>query len=160
MTNSALLPMQRYGLIAVIYVHGRTHLDGSDMSQLRDTLSAEVNGSDVKTIALDILGVEALPSGFFGLLCNWYDLGYRIILAHPSDSVMGYEWMIRQCKRVTKSRQPLLPIFELTFDGEPFTAAELRVWLKAGSGPSSGTPDSKLPTTRAPSIDETEDDDA
>ncbi len=66
--------------------------DGADLSLIRDTLISMVRGDGIESIGIDIGCVKYVPSGFFGMLFDWFDQGVQIRLYQPTERVAQMIW--------------------------------------------------------------------
>ncbi len=66
--------------------------DGADLSLLRDVLSRLVRDDGNHSIGVDLSSVKYIPSGFFGMLFEWYEAGISISLRSPQEHVENMLW--------------------------------------------------------------------
>ncbi len=66
--------------------------DGADLSLIRDTIFRLVNEEGVTSIGIDVSRVQHVPSGFFGMLFDWYEQGVTIGLYQPRSRVRQMLW--------------------------------------------------------------------
>lgn len=66
--------------------------DGADMALLRETLTRVIKRDRRKSVGVDMTYVKYIPSGFFGMLFDWYDTGIRIRLLRPQPNVQRMLW--------------------------------------------------------------------
>lgn len=66
--------------------------DGADLSLLRDTLNELANRRGRRTIAVDMQYVQYVPSGFFGMLFDWFEAGIEVRLVRPRERVRNMLW--------------------------------------------------------------------
>lgn len=59
--------------------------DGSELSLLRDTMTRLVEEENCRSLGVDMSHVKGLPSGYFGMLYDWYEkgVGIRVFGALP-----------------------------------------------------------------------------
>jgi len=59
--------------------------DGADLALIREMFTRLVDGAKHRHIGIDMRAVKYIPSGFFGLLYDWYDqgIGIRVYDAQP-----------------------------------------------------------------------------
>lgn len=69
--------------------------DGADLALLRETVTQLVQGQGRKSLAFEMQYVKYVPSGFFGLLLDCYDLGVKIQLNAPNEQIRGMLWFQR-----------------------------------------------------------------
>ncbi len=72
---------------AVVTLEDMEIWDGADLAQLREALTALIERDGHRAIGVQLFGVKYLPSGFFGMLFEWYEQGLRISLYNPQDNV-------------------------------------------------------------------------
>jgi hypothetical protein len=66
--------------------------DIADLVLLRDSL-VRLNASEkLRSIGIDMTHVKSIPSGFFGLLFDWYEIGVQIRLYNALPNVRGMFW--------------------------------------------------------------------
>jgi len=66
--------------------------DGADLALLRDTMTLLVHKKRCRSLSVDMSYVKYVPSGFFGMLFDWFDRGVRIRLYHPQPQVLRMLW--------------------------------------------------------------------
>ncbi|WP_417847977.1 hypothetical protein [Thalassoglobus sp.] len=66
--------------------------DGADLSLLRDTIFRLVYDENVTSLGVDMSYVQHVPSGFFGMLFDWYERGVSIRLMQPRERVKQMLW--------------------------------------------------------------------
>lgn len=66
--------------------------DGADLSLLRDGLNHVILQGGSRSVAVDMSAVKYVPSGFFGMLFDWYDQGVTIRLLGPQARVRNMLW--------------------------------------------------------------------
>lgn len=66
--------------------------DGADLSLLRDALVVLIKREKHPAIGVDMRTVQYVPSGFFGMLYDWYEAGVGIRLIGPQPRVMNMLW--------------------------------------------------------------------
>jgi anti-anti-sigma regulatory factor len=69
--------------------------DGADLALLRETLTRLMDVDQHKAVGIDMSHVKYIPSGFFGMLCDWHDRGYRMCLFSPQPNVARMLWFRR-----------------------------------------------------------------
>lgn len=74
--------------------------DGADLSLIRDMLLVVIEKRGVKRIAVEMSSVKYVPSGFFGMLFDWFDRGIQISILSPQENVRQMLW----CKRFFQSQ--------------------------------------------------------
>ena len=67
--------------------------DGADLALLREGLFRLIDGEGCESIAIDMLYVKYIPSGFFGMLFDWQEkCGTRFALTQPQPNVQRMLW--------------------------------------------------------------------
>jgi len=69
--------------------------DGTDMALLRESLTRLIKAEKHRAIAIDLTYVKYIPSGFFGMMFDWYETGVRIRLYSPQPNVRKMLWFDR-----------------------------------------------------------------
>lgn len=81
--------------VTVIDLGGMEIWDGADLALLRETLTKLIEVEDHKAVGIDMSHVKYIPSGFFGMLCDWFDKGCRMCLFSPQPNVARMLWFRR-----------------------------------------------------------------
>ena len=66
--------------------------DGADLSLLRDGLNHVILQRGSRSIAVDMSSVKYVPSGFFGMLFDWFEQGVSIRLFGPLERIRNMIW--------------------------------------------------------------------
>src|SRR5205814_1207845 len=66
--------------------------DGADMALLHESLTRLIKAEKHRAIAIDMTYVKYIPSGFFGMLFDWFETGVRIRLYSPQPNVRKMLW--------------------------------------------------------------------
>jgi anti-anti-sigma regulatory factor len=66
--------------------------DGADMALLRESLTRLIKAEKHRRIGVDMSHVKYIPSGFFGMLFDWFETGVRIRLYTPQPNVRRMIW--------------------------------------------------------------------
>jgi anti-anti-sigma regulatory factor len=66
--------------------------DGADMALLRESLTRLIKVEKHRRIGIDMSHVKYIPSGFFGMLFDWYETGVQIRLYTPQPNVRLMLW--------------------------------------------------------------------
>ena len=66
--------------------------DGADLSLLRDGLNHVILQRGCRSVAVDMSAVKYVPSGFFGMLFDWFEQGVNIRLFAPLDRIRNMIW--------------------------------------------------------------------
>lgn len=69
--------------------------DGADLSLIRDTLTGVVVRQRQRSIGIDMSSVKYVPSGFFGMLFDWFEEGIKVRLFSPQPRVANMLWFKR-----------------------------------------------------------------
>lgn len=86
------LTMTLRGPVTVLDIGKMEIWDGADLSLIRDTIFRLVNEEGIVSIGIDVSRVQHVPSGFFGMLFDWYEQGVTIRLFEPRDRVRQMLW--------------------------------------------------------------------
>ena len=66
--------------------------DGADLALLREVLTEMIDKEAYRSIGVDLQSVKYIPSGFFGMLFEWYEEGISIRLHSPQPNVEQMLW--------------------------------------------------------------------
>ncbi len=66
--------------------------DGADLIVLREALSSLVQMEGRLSVGVDMSSVMHIPSGFFGMLFEWYESGVEVLLYAPRSHVQQMLW--------------------------------------------------------------------
>lgn len=66
--------------------------DGADLSLIRDTLHVIIVKEGRRSVGVDMRFVQHIPSGFFGMLFDWFEKGVEVSLFHPRERVRNMLW--------------------------------------------------------------------
>ena len=66
--------------------------DGADLALLRETITKVIDVDKCKSLGVDMSSVKYIPSGFFGMLFEWYERGINISLFSPQPNVEEMLW--------------------------------------------------------------------
>jgi len=69
--------------------------DGADMALLRESLTRLIKAEKHRRIGIDMSHVKYIPSGYFGMLFDWYETGVQIRLYSPQPNVRQMLWFNR-----------------------------------------------------------------
>ena len=116
--------------------------DGADLSLLRDTLAILIQRERCKAIAVDMATVKFVPSGFFGMLFDWFEQGVSVRLIAPQPRVMNMLWFRRFFIWETEDRYRLK-------DSAPVTEREADEWSVSEDRSRSGESDPGLAVASA-----------
>lgn len=74
--------------------------DGADMALLRESLTRLIKTERRRSIGIDMSHVKYIPSGFFGMLFDWHEIGIQIRLYDPQPNVRRMLWFNRFFKAI------------------------------------------------------------
>lgn len=86
------LNIQVEGQMATVGLEHIEIWDGADLALLREVLTELIQKDEYGTIGVNLSSVKYIPSGFFGMLYEWYEQGIRIILHSPQPNVEQMLW--------------------------------------------------------------------
>lgn len=66
--------------------------DGADLALLREVLTELIERDGCRSIGVNLHSVKYIPSGFFGMLYEWYEDGIRVQLHSPQPNVENMLW--------------------------------------------------------------------
>lgn len=66
--------------------------DGADLVLLRETIGNLFRRGGCRRFEVDMTHVQYVPSGFFGMLCDWYDRGVCVCVLSPTPRVRRMLW--------------------------------------------------------------------
>ena len=64
----------------------------TDLALLRETLTNLIENDGYRAIGVDLSAVKYIPSGFFGMLFEWYEQGLKVQLYRPQSNVVQMLW--------------------------------------------------------------------
>jgi hypothetical protein len=98
--------------------------DGADMALLRESLTRLIKDDKHRSIGIDMRHVKYIPSGFFGMLFDWYETGVQIRLYGPQPNVRRMLWFNRFFKALAGDCHELKPRPDSDFPrGYPLSAS-------------------------------------
>jgi len=86
------LNIQSDGTTAVVGLDRIEIWDGADLALLREVLSELIEQEEFGSVGVDLSSVKYIPSGFFGMLFEWYETGINIQLHSPQPNVEQMLW--------------------------------------------------------------------
>jgi hypothetical protein len=97
--------------------------DGADLVLLRETISKLYQRQRCRRIDLDMRHVQYVPSGFFGMLCDWHDRGVNIRVISPTARVQQMLWFTSCFRQIDDDSHELSLDHSLKFeaDAAPFS---------------------------------------
>jgi hypothetical protein len=69
--------------------------DGADLSLIRDTLNVLIAKRRRDRVGIDMRHVKYVPSGFFGMLYDYYESEINVYLFRPQERVCQMLWFQR-----------------------------------------------------------------
>lgn len=86
------LTLSRVGGVTTLALEAMEIWDGADLALLRDGLNFVIVQEKCRSIAVDMSAVKYVPSGFFGMLFDWFERGVAIRLIGPQERVRNMIW--------------------------------------------------------------------
>lgn len=80
------------GTTAVVGLDHIEIWDGADLALLREVLTELIEDDGFRSVGVDLASVKYIPSGFFGMLFEWYESGVEIQLHSPQPNVEQMLW--------------------------------------------------------------------
>jgi hypothetical protein len=80
------------GQLAIIALDNIEIWDGADLALIREVLTDLIEREQYHSIAVNLKTVKYIPSGFFGMLYDWYENGINIQLHSPQPNVEQMLW--------------------------------------------------------------------
>jgi hypothetical protein len=80
------------GDFAIVALDDMEIWDGADLALLREALTAIIERDGFRAVGVDLSAVKYIPSGFFGMLFEWYEQGLQIRLESPQMNVEQMLW--------------------------------------------------------------------
>lgn len=77
---------------AIISLHDMEIWDGADLALIREALTNLIGQDGFRSIGVDLSAVKYIPSGFFGMLFEWYEQGLKVRLYYPRENVQQMLW--------------------------------------------------------------------
>lgn len=93
--NTHGLTVKRQRRATVIDIGEMEIWDGADLSLIRDTLNRLIVKERRRSIAIQMRTVKYVPSGFFGMLYDWFERGITVRLVAPQERVTQMLWFQR-----------------------------------------------------------------
>ncbi|MBL8819436.1 MAG: STAS domain-containing protein [Planctomyces sp.] len=78
--------------LAIVSLDDMEIWDGADLALLREAMTALIENDGYRSLAVDLTSVKYIPSGFFGMLFEWYEAGLKIRLLSPQANVEQMLW--------------------------------------------------------------------
>ena len=80
------------GDFAIVALDDMEIWDGADLALLREALTAIIERDGFRAVGVDLSAVKYIPSGFFGMLFEWYEQGLQVRLESPQMNVEQMLW--------------------------------------------------------------------
>ena len=80
------------GHLAIVGLDNIEIWDGADLALLREVLTDLIGREEYRSVAVNLESVKYIPSGFFGMLYEWYEDGVQIQLHSPQPNVEQMLW--------------------------------------------------------------------
>ncbi len=77
---------------AVVALEDMEIWDGADLALLREALTNLIEKDGFRAVGVDLSSVKYIPSGFFGMLFEWYEQGLQVRLYFPQKNVAQMLW--------------------------------------------------------------------
>ncbi len=77
---------------AIVSLEDMEIWDGADLALIREALTRLIEHDEFRAIGVDLSAVKYIPSGFFGMLFEWYEQGIKIRLYYPRINVEQMLW--------------------------------------------------------------------
>lgn len=77
---------------AIVSLQDMEIWDGADLSRLREILTKMIIEDGYRSVGVDLSSVKYIPSGFFGMLYEWYESGVEVSLCSPRRHVAEMLW--------------------------------------------------------------------
>lgn len=97
-TRSSKVYVRRQEGMATVSLGERNIWDVADMRLLRDVLERLVHVRGCRVVGIDMVGVQSLASGFFGILYDLYRQGVSVRLQSPHPCVREMLWFRAFCE--------------------------------------------------------------
>lgn len=78
--------------VTVVHIGDVEIWDGADLALLRETLTKLIEVQGCQSLGVDMATVKYIPSGFFGMLFEWYERGIHMSLFSPQPNVENMLW--------------------------------------------------------------------
>ena len=86
------LSIQNADHISIISLGEMEIWDGADLALLRETLTRLVEAERSKAVGVDLRSVKYIPSGFFGMMYDWFERKVEVYLYTPQPNVANMLW--------------------------------------------------------------------
>jgi len=109
MASKKFMQVSADGSITILDLGAMEIWDGADMALLRESLTRLIIAEKHRSIGIDMAHVKYIPSGFFGMLFDWYETGVQILLYSPQPNVRRMLWFSRFFEAVSENTFQLCP---------------------------------------------------
>ena len=109
----------------VLHIGDMEIWDGADMALLRETLTRVIKKDRARTVGVDMTYVKYIPSGFFGMLFDWFDQGTKIRLFAPQPNVQRMLWFRQFFQKMDDVCFELKPNSRAAYSEVDFTVPEV-----------------------------------
>jgi hypothetical protein len=92
--------------------------DGADLSLVRDTLAVLIDRRRRRNVGVQMRHVKYVPSGFFGMLYDWFESGVSVYLVEPQERVENMLWFQRFFTQERPGLWRLEDLHETGIDGD------------------------------------------
>ena len=93
--NTHGLTVKRHRRATVIDIGEMEIWDGAALSLIREKLNRLIDRKQRRSIAIQMRTVKYVPSGFFGMLYDWFERGITVRLVAPQERVTQMLWFQR-----------------------------------------------------------------
>lgn len=76
----------------VVFMGDAEIWDGADLALLRETFVYLYHQARSRSFGVDMSFVKYAPSGFFGMLCDWREMGVEVRLYAPQPAIANTVW--------------------------------------------------------------------
>jgi hypothetical protein len=123
--------------IAVVDIGDMEIWDGADLSLVRDTLQVLIARRRRQVVGVEMRWVKYIPSGFFGMLYDWYEADVTVYLLNPQPCVERMLWFQRFFLEERPGVWRLEDLHETGIDAETSDAEveTIDLWYDAPSAP-------------------------
>ena len=127
-SNRNLRPVtiKSYGEFRILNVGTMEIWDGAELSLIRETLQRLFEEEECRTLGVDMRFVKYVPSGFFGMLCDWHDRGASIRVFGPMSHVKQMLWFSQFFRSIGDEFHELRPSVNDEFSESASKCAQSR----------------------------------
>lgn len=122
------------GSSTVISVGEMEIWDGADLALIRDTLHELIEDQELRDVGIEMGTVKYVPSGFFGMLSEWNDLGVRITLYSVQPNVQRMLWFRHFFLEISQEcyllqSEPVIELQEENFTEDDSEPLDRPAWI-------------------------------